>query len=109
MHRRRAERKLVCRIGRSHRDDSLFSFPTYEFRRRAGEVLSEGSEPQEFVNSVCNAGEEGSLEITDRRAGRRERERGGKETERAASCDIFVSARSGGTPVSLMTVHTNNQ
>lgn len=75
MHRRRAERKLVCRIGRSHRDDSLFSFPTYEFRRRAGEVLSEGSEPQEFVNSVCNAGEEGSLEITDRRAGRRERER----------------------------------
>lgn len=60
MHRRRAERKLVCRIGRSHRDDSLFSFPTYEFRRRAREVLSEGSEPQEFVNSVCNAGEFGN-------------------------------------------------
>ena len=61
------------------------------------------------------------MEITDRRVlssectreTETERERvtkkGEKETESAASCDIFVSARSGGTPVSLMTVHTNNQ
>lgn len=109
MHRRRAERKLVDAelvdlIVTTRYSLSLRT----NFDDELGKSFQRVQNRRNLSTACATQGRRGVWKLRiEGLVG--ERERGGKETERAASCDIFVSARSGGTPVSLMTVHTNNQ